>query len=304
MRGPCVLACVAAVVACGDHSAGRAPLPAPHVSISEHDQARWAPGPPRRSTIPVLGYHGIAPNATGEAVTPEQFARQMTLLSHAGYDTITLTTLVHFLRGEPTRLPPRPFLLTFDDGRLDSWTGSDATLRRLGFNAVLFVDTGRVDKRDPAYLSWRELDALERSGRWDVQLEAGTGKHLMRYGPSPSDVGSFYTYRGTDEILGGWRERVFGDLSWGEHQLAVRIHGYRPLAFSPPYGNYGQAGTNDPAIPRLLLARLHASFPVVFTQDRPALVNEGAGTAQPVGRLKITAHDGERDLIALFDWYR
>ena len=51
-------------------------------------------------------------------------------------------------------------------------------------------------------------------------------------------------------MLGGWRERVFSDITYGEEQLAAHVRGYRPLAFAPPYGNYGQAGTNDRRIPR------------------------------------------------------
>jgi hypothetical protein len=282
-------AACAVLAACGGTSDPRAPLPAPKIELNANDRATWAPGETSRSEIPVLAYRG-------DALQPRAFAREMTLLHHAGYRTISLAALIAHLRGEPVALPPRPFVLTFDDGRLDSWRGSDTTLRRLGFRAAMFVDAGRVDKGDPAYLRWRELDALQRSGRWEVQLEAGTGKHLMQWGPSPRDVGSFYAYRGTDEVVFGWRERVFGDLSWGERQLTYRVRGYKPLAFAPAYGNYGQIGTNDPRIPRLLLARLLSSFPLVLVQDRSPFAVRGAGTAAPVGRLQVTS---ERDLQTL-----
>src|SRR5262249_58964965 len=105
-----------------------------------------------------------------------------------------LSALIAHLRGEPVALPPRPFVLTFDDGRLDAWRATDATLRRLGFHAALFIDAGRVDKGDPAYLRWSELDALQRSGRWDVPLEAGTGKRVMGWGPAPRGGGPFHPY--------------------------------------------------------------------------------------------------------------
>jgi poly-beta-1,6-N-acetyl-D-glucosamine N-deacetylase len=193
----------------------------------------------------VLLYHRVAPKA---------FARQMALLDHAGYETITLEEFVRFIRREQVRLPPRPLLLTFDGGRADSWIGSDAILAELGFNAVVFVDVGRVNAEKQAeYLTWKELDALQRGGRWEVQLQSGTGHHEIQYGPAPEDVGPFYAYRGSEERIDGWRERVFSDITWGEEQLSAHVAGYRPLAFAPPYGNYGQAGTNDPRIPRELL---------------------------------------------------
>lgn len=245
---------------------------------------------PRRSTVPVLVYR---------EVDAADFAGQMVHLRRMGYDTITLPTFIGFLRGEPVSLPPRPILLTFDDGHIDVAKDADPVLQELGLNAVLFVDVGRVDARDPAYLRWDQLAALQRSKRWDVQLESGSGKYLMRYGPQPEDVGPFYAYRGTEEVLGGWRERVFGDISWGQRQLTRRVPGYRPLAIAPPYGNYGQAGTNDPAIPRLLLARLHDSFQVVFTQDQTAFATRGTGTAERIGRLEISRRRGDRELLAL-----
>ena len=220
----------------------------------------------------------------------------MALLADAGYETIGLDPLIRHLRGERVALPPRPFVLTFDDGRA---TVPDTTLAGLGFEATVFVDVGRVAAGDPAYLSWDALDRLQRSGRWEVQLQSGTGNHVMQWGPRRGDVGSFYAYRGTDEVLGGWRERVFGDLAWAERQLALRIDGYRPLAIAPPGGNYGQVGTNDPEIPRLLLTRLQRSFPAVVTLDGPALAIRGAGTTLPLGRLDMSAEDAEGRLRSL-----
>jgi hypothetical protein len=153
-----VASCCVALGACGqstgkstDEPPARIPAPAPGVVLTAADRDAWAPGPPDRSVVPVLLYHGVAP-VSGFAkrtdadlgIDPEDFARQMALLDHAGYDTITLDDFIRFVRPEQVSLPPRPLLLTFDRARLDSWTGSDAILREQGFNAVLFVDVGRV----------------------------------------------------------------------------------------------------------------------------------------------------------------
>jgi peptidoglycan/xylan/chitin deacetylase (PgdA/CDA1 family) len=287
-----LLASCVALAGCGQardepvrEQAARQPAPAPRVVLT----AEWSRARVDRSAVPVLVYRG--------RIDPEAFARQMTLLDRAGYETITLPQLVRFVERERVRLPPRPLLLTFDGARLDSWTGSDGILRELGFNAVVFVDVGRVEAEDPEYLTWSELDRMQRSGRWDVQLQSGTGHRRIRYGPGSGDVGAFYAYRGSEEVLGGWRERVFSDISYGEQQLAHHVRGYRPLAFAPPYGNYGQAGTNDRRIPRELLARLLDSFEVVFTQDRSGFARPGA--PNPLGRIEVTRGVGDRELHAL-----
>ena len=287
------LACLCiALAGCGGSremsQQGRAPAPAPEVAISAADRARWDDGAPRRAAVPVLVYRDVA---------PADFARHMTLLDLAGYDTVALDDLVDFVRREPVALPPRPVLVTFDGGRLDQWTGTDSILRELGFGAVVFVDVGPVEAGDPAYLTYAELDRLQDGGRWDVQLESGTGNRRIRYGPAPGDVGPFYAYRGTEEVLGGWRERVFSDVTYGEDQLTHHVRGYRPLAFAPPYGNYGQAGTNDRRIPRLLLERLELSFAVIFTQDRDGFAAPGA--PNPLGRFEITAATTDEELRAV-----
>jgi Polysaccharide deacetylase len=271
-----------------DAPTGRTPAPAAQIALSARDRELWAPGPARRAAVPALVHRDVDAQA---------FARQMRLLAHAGYDSVPLETFVRFVEREEVSLPARPVLLTFDGGRLESWTDTDAILRELGFNAVIFVDVGRVEEGDPEYLTWKELTRLQGSGRWDVQLQSGTGNRRIRYGPAPDDVGPFYAYRGTEEVLGGWRERVFSDITYGEEQLASHVRDYRPLAFAPPAGNYGQAGTNDERIPRLLLARLLLSFQVVFTQDRGAFASPGA--ANPLGRFGVTQATGEAKLRRL-----
>ena len=293
VRPASVLAALSlAVAGCGgsdpeprDERAARA---APRVSLSAEERAAWEPAAaPRRPGIPVLVYDGVA---------SDDFARQMALLAHAGYETISLGDFARFLRREDVDLPDRPLLLTFADARLDTWAGSDATLRRHGFNGVLFVDVGAIEKRDREVLTWRELDRAQRSGRWEVQVEKGTGDREFRFGPEPEDVGSFYAYRGTEEVLGGWRERVFSDINYAEQQTAHNVDGYRPLAIAPPDGNYGQAGTNDRHIPRELLPRLLLSFPIVFTQDRGGIARPG--DRNPIGRIEVTGGVSDAELRA------
>jgi hypothetical protein len=170
------LACLA-LNGCGD-SDSATPLPAPAVTLTSAEKELWANLPPDRSAIPVLVYHGIGPegdfsNATDASygIDAEAFATQMTEIRHAGYETVQLQTFLDFVSGEPVDLPPRPLLLTFDDGRTDSWTGADSILHELHFNAVMFVDVGHIDH--PEYLTWQELRTAQDSGRWQSQLHSG-----------------------------------------------------------------------------------------------------------------------------------
>ena len=184
-------------------------------------------------------------------------------------------------------LPARPLLLTFDDARADSWTGADGILRKLDYTAVMFVDVGRVDGGDPEYLpvagaaddaGQRALGAAAprrtRSPVHPVRARSERHRALLRV----PEAG-----RGLRRLASSASQ---SDIEWGQQTLADHIPAYRPLAFSPPYGSYGQDGTNDPRIPDTLLAWLTGRFGLVFTQDVNALVHAGSG--QPLGRIQVT----------------
>jgi peptidoglycan/xylan/chitin deacetylase (PgdA/CDA1 family) len=253
------------IAGCGDSTdepeaqegtpAARTPRPAPDVKLTRDERRLWAELKPDRSAIPVLLYHGIGPESDFSNATDaeygigfEDFAHQMTAIRHAGYETVDLETFIDFVGGKSVELPPRPLLLTFDDARADSWTGGDGILRELGFTAVMFVDVGRVENGDPAYLTWPELQTAQDSGRWQLQLHSGEGHQQIGHGPGEDDYGPYYAYREQGEDFEGWRERVRSDIEWGQQTVADNISAYRPLAFAPPYGNYGQDGSNDPRI--------------------------------------------------------
>src|SRR6476469_9007225 len=287
------------LVACGDAKKA-APSRASHtldpvrpVTLTAQEKNVWAKLPPDRSAIPVLLYHGIGEvgdfsnsSDASYGVAVDDFAKQMTEIEHAGFQTVDLQTFIDFVRGKPVDLPPRPLLLSFDDARVDSWTGADGILRKLGFNAVMFVDVGRVDGGDPEYLRWQELQTMQGSGHWQLQLHPGKGHVYIRYGSQPDQTGPYYAYEERGEDLDGWRKRVQSDIDWGQRTLADHVAAYRPLAFAPPYGAYGQDGTNDPAIPSELLGWLTQRYAAVFTQDVDALARPGA--KQPLGRIQVT----------------
>jgi peptidoglycan/xylan/chitin deacetylase (PgdA/CDA1 family) len=248
------------------------------VQLTAEDRAIWRKPGTGRGRIPVLLYHGVAERAefgnqadAFYAVAPAEFAKQMALLHHAGYTAITLEQFRRFHAGEPVDLPAHPLLITFDDGRADAVPNADRVLARHGWSAVMFVDVGAVAAGAAEYATWNQLAAMQRSGRWSIQLHAGRGHHNIRYGAGEREVGPFYAYRDAlhGETLEGWHGRVVADLEWGEGELRRHVPGYQPLGFAPPFGAYGQLDTNDPAIPRLMGRELRERFGVIFVQEDP-----------------------------------
>jgi peptidoglycan/xylan/chitin deacetylase (PgdA/CDA1 family) len=267
------------------------PAPAPAVSLSAEDQKLWAPGatPPG---IPALLYHGIGTGAGAEpadaayTIAAGDFAKQMALLHHAGYHTVTLEQFEAYVAGRAVHLPSRPLLITFDDGLASSWVEGDGALQREGFSAVMFVDGGRVNQHASGYLHWAELRAMRAGGRWDIQLHAWKGHQYIHYGSGPNEYGAFYAYRQRGEKLEGWRMRVFGDIDAGRAVLSREVPNDPALAFAPPYGNYGQEGTNDPKIPGALLSWLRGRYRIVFVQNRH--LASTPHESQPLGRFQVS----------------
>jgi peptidoglycan/xylan/chitin deacetylase (PgdA/CDA1 family) len=296
-------AAVAAALVAGCGSQHKPPPTLPlSVRLSAQERTVWTPLPQTRAGTPVLLYHGIGerddfdlPADAVYGVTQPNFAKQMALLHAAGYHTITLEQFRAYVAGEPVALPARPLLLTFDDSLANSFEGADPVLRELGWTAVMFVDVGSVDEHKDRYASWKQIAAAQASGRWEAQLHAGRGHHNIAY-DAKGTMGPFYANRVlAKESLRGWEQRVVDDLDWGQATLRKHVPTYRPLAFAPPYGNFGQLATDDRAIPQWLGALLRERYGIVFVQQPAAYAKPGETV---VPRLQITRRMSGGDIHA------
>jgi hypothetical protein len=212
------------------HSA--APLPVPAVVLSQREGTRWLPLHVRRGRgrVPVLAYPAVG-------VTRAALARQMEMLARAGVRTISIHQYSRFRRGLPAGLPLRPVLLTFYGGRLATFQAADRVLQHHGFRATMFATAGEVARRNPDYLSWRELHAMVRSGRWDVQAAPYGTSARVTLDPSGSQ-GEPYAYRRYTRSAGletvpDWQARVGRDVF--DARTAMLAQGFDPVAFALPY---------------------------------------------------------------------
>jgi len=141
----------------------------------------------RSAAVPILMYHVVAPFPIasqwnsgyayrleyGLTVTPGQFAAQIRFLAARGAHAISLTRLADFLL-YGLALPPRPVVITFDDGRESPYQNAVPLLTQFGFTATFFVPTGLVGRfvtvrggRNPQhYLSWGQVTQLAQGGFW------------------------------------------------------------------------------------------------------------------------------------------
>ena len=122
--------------------------------------------------ILVLNYHQVQTANSALAVAEKDFEAQMNYLSSNGYVSITPDELYKGLNGE-IELPPKPVLITFDDGYVDNYTNAFPILKYYGMRATIFVIPAFVGKYDN-YLTWEQLREMEENG---ITVESHTMNH-------------------------------------------------------------------------------------------------------------------------------
>ena len=153
------------------------PYPAPEVMRSE--VAGFAHFRPSTGKIPILLFHGINDNTDKYSISQRQFALDLALLQRLGYHSISIAQYAAWRAGKKVILPPRPILIAFNDGRIDSWQGADQVLAQYHMRAAMFI-IARVTRSSPSpfYLDWGQLKTMQRSGRWDIQRK-GAHRYSM-----------------------------------------------------------------------------------------------------------------------------
>lgn len=106
-----------------------------------------------RPQVPILCYHQVrdwrpkdSRTAKDYIVPTAAFKEQMQMLADSGYHTILPDQLYAYLTtGAP--LPPKPVMLTFDDGDLDQYETATPILEQHGFKATFFIMTVAIGRR-------------------------------------------------------------------------------------------------------------------------------------------------------------
>lgn len=264
---------------------GSGPTPAPNVSLTAAELSQFTPPPAYGGAIPVLVFHGIGNWQDRYTVSQDNFARELALLQHLGYHTISTNQYAAWRRGEKVKLPSRPILITFDDGRFDSWRGADRVLARYRMRATMFVITGPVVRHNLFYLKWNEIQQMQRSGRWDIQFHANNG-HVDVVDDAKGNIGAYYAVleysNGHMESLAHYRARVENDIVTG--LATMNRHGYYNLpTMAMPYGEYGQVDAHsNPRVKPVLSKILTKYFVADFVQSghaRTPYSTRGTGRA-------------------------
>lgn len=234
-------------------------------------------GNKKAASIPVLVYHGVLNKSDGSKlnITKEKFKEQMFALKKAGYATIDTDELYRFLRGE-IELPEKSIIISFDDGRVDSYKGADPILKVLNFKAVMFVISEYSlsnDNRNRYYLTPTQLSVMEKTDRWDIQAHTNEGHETYPI-DQLGNQGHFFGYKfwlqdqNRIETNDEFNSRTTGDLELVKKEIEQGLN-KEVRGFAFPFGDFGQNATNFPDAKNIILNKVSSIYNLAFYQTAP-----------------------------------
>jgi len=245
------------------------------------------PGSNTDGRVPILVYHKITDLRLGlDAqwnVPPAMFAEHIAYLRSEKFNVLSLTDFYATL-SRKRKLPPKPVVITFDDGYASMYRHAYPALKAFGFPATVFIAVDYVEKRSlfwwdrrvlerlpEAYeslrmLSWSEILEMQSSGIISFGSHTMTHPHLGRLPVEKIEYELATSKAVLERRLGRTIEffaypggiRHYGDLSRETKKMLIHC-GYR-LACTSVFGRNG-FGQNAYELKRIGIERTD-SLPV------------------------------------------
>ncbi len=137
---------------------------------------------PDSVVVPILLYHRIAVSPIGSQyyVPPEKFEAQMKLLHDWEYTVIPVELLVRAIQ-QGAELPPRPIIITFDDGDLSVYTAAFPIMQKYGLTGVVYIVGNYMNTE--GYMSAEQIKELAAAG-WEVGSHSRSHRELPKLPPA------------------------------------------------------------------------------------------------------------------------
>ncbi len=186
--------------------------------------------------LPVLMYHQVLddPKKLGKyVISPSELEADLALISEMGFETVTVSEVVAFCKGEGN-LPKKPIMLTFDDGYRTDYLNVFPLLKKYNMKAVFSVVGAYTDRYSQnidrhinyAHLSWEEISEMHKSGYAEFQNHSYDLHSLSpRHG----------CLKTAGETAAHYDNLILTDVLKAQERFATEL-GYEPICFTYPYG--------------------------------------------------------------------
>lgn len=187
--------------------------------------------------VPIIMYHSLLNKSTNQwNISPEAFEKDLIYLSENGYQTVFMSDIIAYVyEGAP--LPPKPIVLTFDDGYYNNYTKGLPLLEKYDMKIVLSVigsntehwteHPSDIDERY-GHVTWTQIAEMVQSGHvelanhtWDLHHNNNGRNGCCR---KKSESGDAYDKLLTEDV----------------EALQVKLEeitGSRPECFTYPFGS-------------------------------------------------------------------
>ncbi len=187
--------------------------------------------------IPIVMYHQVKNSNLGkDVISPYEFEEDLKYLSTNSYTTITMTDLIDYVY-EGKELPPKPIIISFDDGYLSTYRYVFPLLKQYNMKIVLSIigksidDFTRVSDININYshMTWDQVKEMQESGYAEIQNHS--------YNLHKISNGRYGCCQKTSETMEQYKTILSDDIMKLQDEIESYI-GIAPNTFAYPYGRY------------------------------------------------------------------
>lgn len=186
-------------------------------------------------SLPIFLYHIISPKKSYQfGITPSELESDLIYLSKTGYTTITMTQLIDYVDTGKS-LPPKPVILSFDDGYYNNYVYAFPLLKKYRVKMVFSIigkstddfSMQPSDNLSYAHVTWDQLNEMIGSGLVEVQNHT--------YNLHESRAGRIGCTQKPCESKERYEKILTDDVGKLQNEIANRT-GFTPNTFVYPYG--------------------------------------------------------------------
>lgn len=187
--------------------------------------------------VPIIMYHSILKDPARSnkyTITPAVLEEDLKYIKANGYETITISDLISYVYADKP-LPPKPIILTFDDGHYNNYGYLYPLLEKYDMKAVISIVGSYTDKFSEtneanlnySYLRWKDINELISSGRIEFQNHT-YNLHDNTHGR----IGAKKKKGESDDV---YKKILEEDINKLQNEFKENT-GYVPTCFTYPFG--------------------------------------------------------------------
>lgn len=188
-----------------------------------------------------------------QTITVQRLAEHFNWLRNNGYTPVSFKQIEDARAGRG-KLPPKPVLLTFDDGYVSFYTKIYPLLKAFNYPAAFALVTSWIETPEggqieygkqklprSAFVTWPQVREMQKSGLVEIISHTHNLHRSVKGNPGGSMFAAvFPEYKnGRYETQAEYRNRIRSDLKRSSDIIAART-GVRPSVIVWPYGQFNE----------------------------------------------------------------